>query len=357
MDDLGIVIFPEEDPIPNRKPPLEAGSYYLWGEPQREEVVVICSQKVLTAITTYSQSTSSEVGGVLVGNAFRFEGKIYVHAIEFISAPTFSRSQSSRTHFNFSPEAWTTIYKEKDQKYPNMRIVGWFHSHPGHGVFLSGDDLKIHREHFNQHWHIALVYDPFRHEGDFFVWQDQRIIKSPGFYEVSAKELEHSKITWRNWEVARNKAGRRQMQEAPMAKTAPITTIKSEKNLLIVFFVFFLIIIASFMFYILLRQQSFIEKQQERQKALEIELIKLEITNDSLSTQIADLQATNADIHQTLDFVDPHLTATFTSTFLPTDTKEVHHSSTPSLAASLSPTPSQTGTPSLTPTLTQTPTP
>jgi len=49
------------------------------------------------------------------------------------------------------------------------RIVGWYHSHPGHGLFLSQTDLETHMQ-FHQFspYAVSLVADP--KSAEFGVW-------------------------------------------------------------------------------------------------------------------------------------------------------------------------------------------
>jgi proteasome lid subunit RPN8/RPN11 len=54
-------------------------------------------------------------------------------------------------------------------------VVGWHHTHPGFGVFLSGYDLFIHQHFFREPWQIALVIDPQRQELGFFQWRGDRV--------------------------------------------------------------------------------------------------------------------------------------------------------------------------------------
>ncbi len=63
----------------------------------------------------------------------------------------------------------------KDQKYPNERIVGWYHSHPGFGVFLSDHDTFIHKNFFSSPGQVAWGFDPHSDEEGCFGWVDGRI--------------------------------------------------------------------------------------------------------------------------------------------------------------------------------------
>lgn len=49
------------------------------------------------------------------------------------------------------------------------RIVGWYHSHPGHGLFLSQTDVDTHMQFYQfSPYAISLVADPKSEE--FGVW-------------------------------------------------------------------------------------------------------------------------------------------------------------------------------------------
>ncbi len=114
-----------------------------------------------------SQDTSKETGGILVGN-LSVNSKIDNYYIEITGAIAAPKTIGNRSTFRFTPHCWSAILKEQKEFYPQTQIVGWYHSHPNFGVFLSGVDLETQRDCFNQPWHIAVVYDPIRDEIGFF---------------------------------------------------------------------------------------------------------------------------------------------------------------------------------------------
>jgi hypothetical protein len=68
-------------------------------------------------------------------------------------------------------------------------LVGWYHSHPDFGVFLSETDLeKTHRVLFAEPFQVALVYDPMRGRAGYFFWEGPHIIDS-------------SQAPWREFEI------------------------------------------------------------------------------------------------------------------------------------------------------------
>jgi len=116
----------------------------------------------------------TEVCGVLIGEARN--GVVEVQAmIEALNAA------QAGTHVTFTQDAWETIYKVKDERYPEERIVGWYHSHPGFGVFLSEHDTFIHRNFFSSPDQVAWVYDPHTDEEGCFGWVDGDIHRISNF--------------------------------------------------------------------------------------------------------------------------------------------------------------------------------
>jgi proteasome lid subunit RPN8/RPN11 len=107
-----------------------------------------------------------EVGGVLVGRiAHQGAQPTITGAIPAIAA------DEQRAALTFTQDSWEHVHRVMDSEYPNERIVGWYHSHPAFGIFLSGHDLFIHRNFFGDRSQIALVIDPIAQEEGVFAWR------------------------------------------------------------------------------------------------------------------------------------------------------------------------------------------
>jgi len=109
-----------------------------------------------------------EVGGVLVGRTAADGGlPLITGAIPAISA------DEQRATLTFTQEAWAHVHRVLESEFPaDEQIVGWYHSHPGFGIFLSGHDLFIHENFFNAPSQIAVVVDPHARMEGVFAWQD-----------------------------------------------------------------------------------------------------------------------------------------------------------------------------------------
>jgi proteasome lid subunit RPN8/RPN11 len=113
-------------------------------------------------------SMDAEICGVLIGTME--PGRTVVE--ETIAG---AGARQAGTHVTFTQETWAHIYEVKDAQYPDHRIVGWYHSHPSFGIFLSDHDLFIHRNFFSDANQIAWVVDPHSDEEGCFAWQEGEI--------------------------------------------------------------------------------------------------------------------------------------------------------------------------------------
>lgn len=94
-----------------------------------------------------------ELGGMLFGKA----GSKLTEIVGFVPALKAEKEQVSLT---FTHEVWDEILTEGEQKYPGSSIVGWYHTHPSFGVFLSDYDGFIQQNFFSGKGQLALVIDP-----------------------------------------------------------------------------------------------------------------------------------------------------------------------------------------------------
>ncbi len=138
-------------------------------ERESEHPCVAVGSDVIREIRRHARSSSkTEVCGVLVGRENR-DGMEVEACISGLNA------EQAGAHVTFTQDTWEHIYKVKDQQYPNQRIVGWYHSHPGFGIFLSDHDTFIHKNFFSSPKQIAWVCDPHSDEEGCFGWVSGRI--------------------------------------------------------------------------------------------------------------------------------------------------------------------------------------
>lgn len=182
-----------QEPIAEYPMPWGQG-IVAWGYPDDAKVVTfLCSEAYKVAYQHGEASSDKEIVGILVGNVYfcpRAE-KIYTLVEAAIPAKL---AVGTRTQVVFEHEAWAPVLEQKQKHFPERRIVGWYHTHPGFGVFFSSDDDFWHRLAFPNFWQVALVYDPLVRQAAFFGWNSDRIEPICGFYELLGKGQKFSRI-------------------------------------------------------------------------------------------------------------------------------------------------------------------
>lgn len=160
---------PDPMPLPLGDPRFSAEPK---GDADAKTARIFVLDDVLADIAGFSCSAPDrEVGGFLVGGYHSDGGR------EFVIVDRFLRARNSRNmpaSMVFTHETFEAAWREIDGAGTESakRIIGWHHTHPGYGAFLSTSDLFIHRSFFGQSWQIALVVDPKSSLLKFFGWRD-----------------------------------------------------------------------------------------------------------------------------------------------------------------------------------------
>jgi proteasome lid subunit RPN8/RPN11 len=150
---------------------------------------ILINEPAFRAAQAHARSDlSREVAGMLVGPRpeKQPDGRYVVHVTDVIVARHTRMQGASVT---YTPESWRYVTDVLHERYPDEAalIVGWYHTHPGFGIFLSGMDLFIHQHFFTQKWHVALVLDPLAQRSGFFCWDRQQ------------KEVQKYPFPWPEW--------------------------------------------------------------------------------------------------------------------------------------------------------------
>lgn len=130
---------------------------------------------------------TNEVGGVLIGEV-RVDPlcpRPYVLIQDVLPA---LYTDSGQTHVTFTQNTLVHLNRELEERFPGKRMVGWYHTHPHLGVFLSNHDSWLHRNFFADPTQVALVVDPYYRNAGFFCWQPGGKfdpVRYVGFFELS----------------------------------------------------------------------------------------------------------------------------------------------------------------------------
>lgn len=173
----------------------------LFGEHVEENKNIYIAQNIYKEIHKFTKDkTTNESGGILVGNIIKEFDKTNIVIRGFIEA---KYCEGTPTTLTFTHQTWEYVHKEVEKKFPQYKIVGWIHTHPNFGIFLSEYDKFIQENFFKEENQIAYVVDPIQKIEGFYFWVNDKIEKCKGFYvfdknntkiTVSQTEKNHEEV-------------------------------------------------------------------------------------------------------------------------------------------------------------------
>jgi proteasome lid subunit RPN8/RPN11 len=146
------------------------------------DLPIFLDHRTADAIERHALSdTSVELGGILLGKECVDDATnaSFVWITQALEAKHYENTQAS---FTYTHDSWEEITRERDRLFPDLDIVGWYHTHPSFGIFLSHHDLFIHQHFFVQPLQVAYVVDPVQQTRGFFQWRNRDMAQVEGFY-------------------------------------------------------------------------------------------------------------------------------------------------------------------------------
>ena len=170
---------PERRVRPDRDRRFTSLAYEI---PGQADLPIFLDRVAADAIERHALSdTSVELGGILLGKECLDQqtGQPFVWVTHSLEAKHYANTQAS---FTYTHDSWEEITRQRDQRFPDHDIVGWYHTHPSFGIFLSHHDLFIHQHFFAQPLQVAYVVDPINQTRGFFQWRDKAMAQVGGYY-------------------------------------------------------------------------------------------------------------------------------------------------------------------------------
>lgn len=160
------------------------------------DFAIVIAEGTWSAIQQHAQTRlDAEVGGILLGKVCRDTRETPYLLIDGHVAALEAESRSSNV--TFTAASWTKIHESIDRDFPGAAIVGWYHTHPSFGIFLSEMDVFIHRHFFEAPHQVAIVIDPVANTHGGFAWRagtpmPQKLLIEPGDSAPQAIDLRES---------------------------------------------------------------------------------------------------------------------------------------------------------------------
>jgi proteasome lid subunit RPN8/RPN11 len=145
----------------------------------------------------------NEVGGWMAGKYCRDS----LHGNPFIIIDTVLpavHTEQGAAHLTFTGDTQVALHNHLEEHYPDKVFLGWYHTHPRMGVFFSHWDAWLHQNFFPEPWQVALVIEPHKSIGGFFIRQEDGSLDQRayfGFYELTNRS-KRSVVFWQNLQPA-----------------------------------------------------------------------------------------------------------------------------------------------------------
>lgn len=113
--------------------------------------------------------------GFLLGDVYVHRGNRYALARDAVTTDLDASSVSVR----FQREGFPKLLEDLDDIPYDYIIVGWYHSHPGYGCFMSPKDVETQKKMFSEDYHSAIVVDPLNMQIEAFSLVGQEVKRRP----------------------------------------------------------------------------------------------------------------------------------------------------------------------------------
>jgi len=129
-----------------------------------------------------------EVMGFMIGDVFSYKGREYAIVRDVVTTDL----ESTEISVKFRSDAFEKLFEQLDKIDYDYVLVGWYHSHPGHGCYLSSKDVDTQKRMFNKPYQCAVVVDPLHKEVKAYKLKDKHYDEvSYGVYGKRAPKIIH----------------------------------------------------------------------------------------------------------------------------------------------------------------------
>ncbi len=135
----------EDAEIPFRPRPAKGASAFVY-------------ESVFRTMTDHADrglEQGTEIMGLMTGAIYKDDLGHYAVVTDSVTSDLDADEASVR----FSEGSLEKLFESLDRSDGDV-VVGWYHSHPGFGCYLSDTDIKTHTGIFGDDFGLALVIDP-----------------------------------------------------------------------------------------------------------------------------------------------------------------------------------------------------
>jgi proteasome lid subunit RPN8/RPN11 len=167
---------------------------------EKPALLVFLTQNAYVRMCAHAGSDlDNEVGGWMAGKYCidRQSGARFIVIDTILIA---DQTDQGPTHLTFTGDSQINMYETLQNLYPGKVLLGWYHTHPRMGVFLSQWDVWLHQNFFPEQWQVAMVVEPHSSTGGVFIRHSDGSLDNSlyyGFHEILGNS-DRSVVFWKN---------------------------------------------------------------------------------------------------------------------------------------------------------------
>ncbi len=155
------------------------------GQPAEDRRVFVSYPCLKQMLAHTQRNLEEEIAGLLLGQVFRGSCGLVTVLAEAVPAVY---TDSGQGHVTLSHETWSDIYQYLESLAADAVIVGWYHTHPGFGVFFSAQDDFIQKNFFGAPGQVGAVVDPVAKSILLFACDNNEVKPLAGIWLTAGEE-------------------------------------------------------------------------------------------------------------------------------------------------------------------------
>ena len=79
-------------------------------------------------------------------------------------------------------EVMNEVRAKLNKYFPDCELMGWMHTQPGYGIFLTTQDIRLQKQFFGKPYQTLMIIDPIENIEAFFLWDKEEVRSAEGYY-------------------------------------------------------------------------------------------------------------------------------------------------------------------------------
>lgn len=240
-------------------------------------------------------------GAILLGTLERSE----IGDIIFVSGAVDAQNlEFDMDESEFTQEAWTEIYEQVKEFFPDLAVVGWFLSRMGFSTAINDKIEKMHVDNFPGKDKVLYVTDSLESDDAFYMYEHGQLVKQKGYYIYYTKnEAMQSYIIKQKGGMADEENTEIQRKDEELIKNYREKNSKIQGNkpggISLAY------VASSFVVLAMLAMGITVISNYDKMKEMEISINKLELTADEIEdNDVAEVIATEEQPNGTASITD-----------------------------------------------------